>query len=351
MAHVALCARCRREYAETAELVQLSEEVRQMEAQAEPSPAPVPAPVIPLEPPDVTKKAVRAPRFAFWQPRLSPGLGFAFGAVAAGILLLSAYVVPARFQRDRLEAALREREAQIARAEQKQREQEQQLAALKQHGQGEAVRLAEQLERLKVRVKVQGSRIARLEEDSAVLEQMPLPAAEWMTVRESDSLRDPNGAPAPALAITLLRPVNTAVREATPILECRPLAGVTAYEVTLVKQDSLEEVPPPKPLSATRWKVTAPLEPGVVYQWSVKAERDDERLRSPVARFMLLTSTQRQEAEAAREKYAQKPLLLGAIYARLGLREAAQQQLRAALKADPNSTVAKRWLEQIQARP
>jgi hypothetical protein len=365
MAHIALCARCRREYAETVELIQLSDEVRLLEAQTLP-----PVPVSETKGENLastptperrktgasgdSERSVAPPeprRLPFWRQWFSPGLGFALGAAAAGALLFYAALLPVRKQAEHQALALKEREEQLLRVAQEKEAQMQELTELKQQGQGEASRLGKELNHLKAKTKEQGIQIAQLKEESTLLQEMPLPRAEWLTAGESGRLRGGNGEPDSSLMIKLLRPVNAAVRDATPTFEVRPLPGVTDYQISLEQEGSLEEVPAPKQLSATRWQVTTPLEPGKVYQWAVTAQRGQERLRSPMAKFLVLTLAQQREIEEGQTKYAGKPLLLGALYARLGLREEAEQQFRAALKANPNQTTAKRWLKESQEQP
>lgn len=325
MAHVTLCARCRREYAETVELLQLAEDVRALEGQAEAaSPTVTPAP--PAAP-------VRTRGRPFWQEWFTPTLRFALGAAAAGLLVYVMFAAPAQRQRDRLASSLTEREAARVRLEQE-------LATLKRQNQGEVGRLA-------ARLKAQEVRMARLDQDAAVLQQLPLPTAEWILSRGDGTVRGGGNGGGPAPEIALIRPVDTAVSVTTPTLEARPVAGVTNYQVSLEMADSTEEVPSLKPLSSARWQVTRPLQPGKVYQWAVSAQGETRPLRSPLVRFYVLTEADKAEIEKARKAHASNPLALGALYARLGLKAEAEQQFRAALKADSKHPVATRWLNEI----
>ncbi|HZP81833.1 MAG TPA: hypothetical protein VFB21_09370 [Chthonomonadaceae bacterium] len=351
LAHVALCARCRREYAETVELMQLAEEVSALQAQAAPPPVPdvPPAPLVRREEEAPAVSLRKESPLAFWKRWFSPGLGFALGAAAAGIVLFFAWTAPARVQRDRLASALVERAAQIAQAEQENKALGEELAALQQK-QGDAARLTEKLKRLNVQVKDQSLQIARLSESEAVLQQMPLPTPDWMQARESGIVRGGGGPETSAPQIVLLRPVHTALLDTTPTLECRPVSGATGYQISLEREGSNEEVPAPKPLAATRWQVETPLQPGAVYKWAVTAQRGNELLRSPVATFYILSVAEQREIATARQKYAQSPLTLGAVYARLGMLDEAEQQFRLAAHSASHPAVAKRWLQEIEAR-
>lgn len=329
MAHVALCSRCRREYAETVELLQLSDDVRALEAQAEPArptvaPAPPPAPA-----------RVRAR--PFWQEWFTPPLRFALGAAAAGVLVYLTLAAPAQRQRDRLASTLTEREAARARLEQE-------LSELKRQNEGEVGRLA-------ARLQAQEVRMARLDQDSAALRELPLPTAEWLLSRGGGRVRGGgNGADA-SPEIALIQPVDTAVQVTTPTLEFRPATGVTQYQVSLEMENSTEEVPSVKPLGQTRFQVSKPLRGGKVYQWSVTGQAEGRPLRSPIVRFYVLSEADRVEIEKARKVHARNPLALGALYARMGLKAEAAEQFQAAVKADPKHPVATRWLNEIGKRP
>lgn len=354
MAHVALCARCRREYAETAELLQLSSEVRALEeksAGATPTVAPAPAraPAEPA-PPAMADRERRRP---FWQEWFRPvgaragalqgsGGGLALGAAAAALVVYLTSAAPAQHQRDRLASALTEREAMRARLEQE-------LAELKRQNAGESTRLAEEARQLAARLKAQGVRMARLERDAAVLGGMPLPTPAWL-LPASGTVRGSGNGGGDSPEILLIRPVDTAVQDSTPTLEFRPVAGATQYAVSLELEGATEEVPAPRRLAPTRWQVTRPLRRGRVYQWAVTAQGREGPLRSRLVRFYILGNADTEAIERARKEHAGNPLALGTLYARLGLKAEAEQQFRAALKADPEQSVARRWLAELARR-
>ena len=204
-------------------------------------------------------------------------------------------------------------------------------------------------------VNSQQVQIARLTEAETVLQQMPLPAPDWMRTRESAVVRGNGGTDAAAPQLVLVRPVNVATEAGQPILECRPVSGTKSYQVSLEREGSNEEIPAPKALSATRWQVTAPLLPGQVYKWAVTAQRGSEALRSPLAKFYVLSEAEQRHLKAARQKYAHNPLTLGAVYARLGMTAEAQQQFRTVLQENPsevdntvNKAIAQRWLKETR---
>ena len=133
-------------------------------------------------------------------------------------------------------------------------------------------------------------------------------------------------------------------------MEFRRAAGATDYRVLLEIADANEECPAPVALAPTRWQAPTALRPGRVYQWQVMARRGEKSLRSPLAKFYVLSAADSRELAAARRKFAQNPLALGIVYAKFGLRDRAAAQFQAALKAHPNRTAAKRWLEALQTQ-
>ena len=165
--HVALCSRCRREYAETAELLQLARETAPQSPPTEAAPAPV------------APKSVRGGwTFPSWRTLFAPGLGFALGGAAAGIALYFALAVPAARQRDRLAADVSARDAQAAQIAQEKDTRNREVATLRKD-RGDAARLAEQAGRLKETNRKQNLQIALLRQSEEALAQTPLPDAFW----------------------------------------------------------------------------------------------------------------------------------------------------------------------------
>ena len=338
LTHAALCSRCRREYAETAELLHLSQEMAAKKG--------LTAPAVPL--------AVRkAWPFPSWRTVFAPGLSFTLGAAAAGCGLFFAFTIPARTQRDHLAAELAIRDRQAAQVAQERNALNQEVAALRRE-RSAASGLAAQAARLKSASERQNLQMAQLSAADAALRETPLPEAAWklnlLKASGQTQMRGSDGAGTPAPEIAWLRPNETAVSETRPILEFRPTAGAASYRVHLEMANSNEACPAPVALSSTRWQPTAALRPGQIYQWEVTAQRGGKSVRSAPARFYVLSAAENHEMVAARQTYAANRLALGAVYARLGLRTAAAAQFRAVLKANPAQSVAQRWLKEAQAQ-
>ncbi len=336
LGHAALCSRCRREYAETAELLQLSQDVAESKRRAAlPASAPVP---------------VRDERlFPAWRSLFGPGAGFALGAAAAGVALFFAFVVPAQTRRDGLAAALKARDRQAEQSVVKKAALQREIAEL-QRAQGGSAQLATQMAHLKSDNARQSLRIVRLAAADTALRETPLPEAAWKTrlARASGQTRGGDDAGGAAPEILPLRPVDTAVSETRPALEFRPAAGAAQYQVRLEMAQSNAACPALVALSPTRWQPATALRPGQVYQWAVTAQRDGKPVRSAPATFYVLSEAEKRELALARRAYAGNPLALGTVFARLGLRDEAAAQFRAALEADPAQSVAKRWLKEAR---
>ena len=339
LSHVALCSRCRREYAETAELLQLAAEF----------PAKPPAPQRDLAGAAEAFPLRLPPFLAFWRRALLPASGFALGAAAVGATLYFAFLVPARRQRDVLAVRFTERDAQAAQSERDRNRLARELADLGRK-RSDSAELAQETARLKARLKQQNVQMARLSESDLALRQIPLPAAAWRLRSAIGEVRGNAGDGAKPSEIVPVSPVNTAIATALPTLEIHPLSGADRIQVTLETEGANEERPAPRRLSATRWQVAAPLPPGKVYRWAVTAQRNSATIYSPFTTFYVLSASDKREIAAAQQKFQRNPLALGAVYARFGLREEAARQFRAALDANPEEPVAKRWLDELRSR-
>jgi len=108
-----------------------------------------------------------------------------------------------------------------------------------------------------------------------------------------------------------------------------------------------------EPLTTTSWRPAKPLVNGSTYSWQVTAVLDGRPVVSPVlplppARFKILGRGRAVELEQARKAYANSHLALAALYARAGLRDEAEAELRALLRANPQSRVVRNLLRDIR---
>lgn len=305
LAHVALCARCRPEYAQTVALVEAAR----------------------VSPP--TPRPSRFPPLRSW---LASGLGFTLGAAAAGLAAFALVVTPARQRSAQLAGELQRRTQAADKLAQD-------LAVARRRG-DEAARL------LNRRVAAQRVQIARLGESERLLAQLPLPVAQWTRPDPTASVRGDGTPVIPAPTLNLRTPIATAVATRRPILEVESAPGVTDYQATIERDGAVEAIPPLNRLGTTRWQLSAPLTPGAIYRWEATARRGDEPLRSAFVAFYVLSDAEIREWEEAQRREAKNPLALAIVAARLGLNAEIDRQLQRALKADPNHPVARRWLQE-----
>lgn len=150
----------------------------------------------------------------------------------------------------------------------------------------------------------------------------------------------------------LLSPVGKVVSGNRPTFIWQPLAGASSYTVTVVDA-RLNEVMTSEPLTTTNWRAAKPLSSGGTYSWQVSAFKDGKQIVSPVlpsppARFKILERERVRQLEQARKAYANSHLALAVLYAEAGLRDEAESELRALLKANPQSGVVRNLLRDIK---
>jgi hypothetical protein len=151
----------------------------------------------------------------------------------------------------------------------------------------------------------------------------------------------------------LQSPVGTAVLTDRPTFRWRGLEGASHYTVAIYDA-SFNQVATSPPLNATEWTVAQPLQRGFIYSWQVTAAKDGKLISSPTspapeARFLVLDQAGATRLAQAKQTYGNSHLVLGVLYARAGLLDDAEQELRALAKANPGSTVARKLLAGVSS--
>ena len=152
---------------------------------------------------------------------------------------------------------------------------------------------------------------------------------------------------------SLISPVGIVTRSARPTLRWQPLSGATSYTVTIL-DGSYNVVATSPPLTTTTWSPKVELDRGRIYSWQVASSKDGKQQVSPAApepeaRFKVLSKATVDELSNV-EKSGNSHLARGAVYARAGLLDDAERELRALLAANPNSQVAKELLQSVRAK-
>jgi anti-sigma factor RsiW len=158
---------------------------------------------------------------------------------------------------------------------------------------------------------------------------MPAALAELQVA--SDELRGPGEE-----RITRLDPAAEIVEETRPLFRWPAEQGAT-YVVSVF--DRHELVAESGVLSASRWRPERELARGPRYHWEVEVRCGEERIilpapPAPPAFFRILDRTAHDDLERARQHHGSDPLLLGILYARYGLRDAALRELTKVPSAD-----------------
>jgi len=154
-------------------------------------------------------------------------------------------------------------------------------------------------------------------------------------------------------AFSLLSPVGTITRTGRPTLRWRPLSGATSYTVAVLDPD-FNAVATSSPLTGTMWTLPHALEHGRVYSWQVTAMKDGKEIISPSApapeaRFKVLERAKADELSGIETAGSGSHLARGTLYARAGLLDDAERELRALVAANPKSPTARKLLQSVRA--
>jgi len=165
----------------------------------------------------------------------------------------------------------------------------------------------------------------------------------------------PRGAGDDARAkFSLIEPVRAVALSDRPVFRWSRLNGAAGYVVEIYDEEFDMVAASPRIINQ-RWRARQPLKRDGIYYWQVKAIKDGRELVSPhtpapQAKFRILDEAKANELELARRSYGSSHLLLGLLYAESGLLDEAEKEFRALQKANPNSAIADRLLQQVRAR-
>jgi anti-sigma factor RsiW len=152
---------------------------------------------------------------------------------------------------------------------------------------------------------------------------------------------------------SVLDPLGKLMLSDRPTFRWSGLDGATGYVVEVYDgQFNLVSVSPQ--LTERSWAPPQPLKRGRVYSWQVKAIKEGQEFKSPSppapqAKFRILDQVKASELEQARRAYASSHLTLGLLYVQAGLLEEAHQEFLALQRANPDSEIARRLLDNLQS--
>lgn len=175
-----------------------------------------------------------------------------------------------------------------------------------------------------------------LEKRSLPPPSTPLPAApETGTLRGSSSALPAFQVIAPANERTLPEPRFC----------WSPLNGARGYRV-IVADSTLRIVSRSPQTTGTCWTTSIAFQPGETYTWNVVAATPSGEVQTPMppmpeARFTVVGKEDMSVLEDARRAYPQSHLLFATLYAQLGMKTLAHDEVCALRAENPDSTVAR----------
>lgn len=147
----------------------------------------------------------------------------------------------------------------------------------------------------------------------------------------------------------LTTPVGSIVLSNTPAFRWESLPGATGYTVLVRDVSSGREIES-ELLSDTQWTPKEPLDRGHTYAWMVEAVKDGKRLRSPAldkpyAGFKVLDKQSFENIQRAQSSWGNSHLVMGVLYAKAGLKDAARRELKELQAANPDVRVINKLIK------
>jgi len=166
-------------------------------------------------------------------------------------------------------------------------------------------------------------------------------------ITRSASGRD-GDVPAP---VSQTYPVGIVLLQERPKMFWRGFAGADGYQVTIVDEGYDPVITSPV-LSMTEWQPNEPLPRGETLRWQVVPFKSGQRIRTAPnagASFQVISQEKFRLLMQARKTYPSH-LTLAVLYAREGLLEEAECELKALQKQHPRSRTVRTLLSQIRAK-
>ncbi|MBS1808819.1 MAG: hypothetical protein JST84_11550 [Acidobacteria bacterium] len=159
------------------------------------------------------------------------------------------------------------------------------------------------------------------------------------------------GKPTDQAATRLLTPVGITVLSNRPLLHWQPVEKAIGYEVEIADGRGNEIARSERlPAATQRWQPPQALPRGTMYTWTVRAIREEPATTAlPLTcRFRVLGTMEAREL-ARLKAQANSHLVLGMFYVRVGMLPEAQQEFKALAHQNPDSPLARKLLQTVQA--
>jgi len=161
------------------------------------------------------------------------------------------------------------------------------------------------------------------------------------------------GRPEAGTRFELTSPVGDVIESIRPVLSWHALDGAVSYEVNLF-DSAYRAIASSGPLTRTEWTVPFELQRGRVYSWQVTGRVRDSEVISPTfpapeARFMIVDASSASDLRRANAVKPRSQLLMALLYAKVGLFQKAEGELRLLRTHNPDSKLVKDLLQSLRA--
>ena len=150
----------------------------------------------------------------------------------------------------------------------------------------------------------------------------------------------------------VIAPAGVVLMSDRPAFRWTRLEGATGYVVE-VYDEQFKRVMTSPSITTLSWSATQSLSRGQVYSWQVKAVKDGQEVTvprppAPQAKFRVIDQGSFNEISSAKRAYGSSHLMLALLYARVGLLNEAEQELRVLQKANPQSKIVRKLMRQLR---
>ena len=194
-----------------------------------------------------------------------------------------------------------------------------------------------------------GGQQADEDESRLIAKDLRMPAAiEVLDRTPSIAVR---GNHASIQSFTIVGPFTTMMSNARPTFSWTVLNGATSYTVS-VYDAGLHLVGASEPLTKTQWLMPGDLEAGVVYTWTVTAQKDGQEIVAPAsparAEFKILGKTELRKLNRLVSRTTSHAAR-GVIYAEAGLLDEAEKEFQTHLERRPADERVKQLLQTVKS--
>lgn len=182
--------------------------------------------------------------------------------------------------------------------------------------------------------------------------RLTLPAMIRDLAAEGEVLRGGTAGSRGSVPFALLEPLGTAVESDRPRFRWERVASARAYVVTVYDEDFTLVARSPE-LTSPEWTCDQRLTRGSSYNWQVSAITEGATVTAPTApapaaRFVVLTEAEAGGLARLRQQHANAHLVMAVAYARAGVRDAAERELRALQRDNPDAVIVRTLLASLR---